>query len=59
MVDKIISFAKARENRDDVALLVSIGQLIRKLEDPEAKAKLKGAWLEVAADLFSCSSFQT
>lgn len=59
MDENIISFAKAKEKRDDVATLILIRRLMDSLEDQEAKAILKAAWTGVVADLFSCSSLPT
>lgn len=59
MDENIISFAKAKEKRDDLATLILIRRLMDSLDDQEAKQKLKAAWTEVAAELFSCSSLPT
>lgn len=59
MDDNIVSFAKAREKRDDVATLILIRRLVDSLEDQEVKQKLKAAWTAVVAELFSCSSLPT
>jgi hypothetical protein len=56
MDDNIISFAKAREKRDDIATLILIRRLMDSLEDQEVKQNLKAAWTGVVAELFSCSS---
>jgi hypothetical protein len=59
MDEKVISFAQARDKRDDVATLILIRRLIGSLEDQETKVKLKTAWTEVVGELFSCSSLPT
>jgi hypothetical protein len=59
MDDNIISFAKAREKRDDIATLILIRRLMDSLDDQEAKQNLKAAWTVVVAELFSCSSLPT
>jgi hypothetical protein len=59
MDENIISFAKAKEKRDDLETLILIRRLMDSLDDQEARMVLKAAWTGVVAELFSCSSLPT